>query len=161
MSWRLPGELRRRAAPDRVLAWTRSGTSELAALDTALLLPDGSDPERIPWDLVLRASWSDGRLEVSAQDRPGGAARTVVIPVAGDLGSLPEVVRDRVNASIVVQHHVALRGESGARIVARRRPGSTDLRWSVVFDPGLDAADPALRAAADAALVVLRDSLGV
>jgi hypothetical protein len=144
-----------------VLAWAVSGDSELAALDTALLLPAGSEPERIAWDLVLRASWTEGQLEVSAQDRPGGQARTHRIAFTGSPGALPDVVRDRVNASIVIQHHAPLEGERGARIVARRTPGSTELRWSVVFDPGLDPADPGLRAAADAALAVLRGSLGV
>ena len=161
MRLRPPTELRHRAAPDRVLAWTASGDSELAALDTALLLPTGSDPDRIPWDLVLRASWTEGQLEVSAQDRPGGPARTHRIAFTGSPGVLPDVVRDRVNASIVIQHHVPLDGERGARIVARRTPGSTELRWSVVFDPGLDPSDPGLRAAADEALAVLRGSLGV
>jgi hypothetical protein len=144
-----------------VLAWTESGASELAALDTALLLPVGSQVERIPWDLVLRASWSEGWLEVSAQERPGGPASTHRVPFTGRPGALPDVVRDRVNASIVLQHHVPLEGDRGARIVARRQPSSTDLRWSVVFDPGLDPSDPGLRAAADEALAVLRGSLGV
>jgi hypothetical protein len=60
-----------------------------------------------------------------------------------------------------VQRHVALRGEAGARFLGRRVPGSTDLRWSVVFDAGLDPRDPVLRARADDALAVLRSSLGV
>jgi hypothetical protein len=71
------------------------------------------------------------------------------------------VVRERVNASIVVQHHAALVGDAGARLVARRIPGSTDLRWSVVFDPGLDPSDPDLRARADEALTALRSALGI
>ena len=78
-----------------------------------------------------------------------------------DLGRLPEVVRERVTASIVIQHHVELVGERGARLLARRVPGTTDLRWSVVFDAGLDPADPELRRRADEALAVLRTSLGI
>jgi hypothetical protein len=74
---------------------------------------------------------------------------------------VPSVVRERVNASIVVQRHVELRGEVGARIVARRVPGSTELRWTVTFDAGLDPRDPDLRRRADEALDTLRTSLGV
>jgi hypothetical protein len=85
----------------------------------------------------------------------------VHVPVTGDIGTIAGVVRERVNASIVVQDRITLSGRAGARVVARRVPGSTDLRWSVVFDPGLDPGDPALRAAADAALAELRASLGV
>jgi hypothetical protein len=66
-----------------------------------------------------------------------------------------------VTSSIVVQHHAELVGERGARFVARRVPGSTDLRWSVVFDTGLDPADPELRRRADEILADLRASLGV
>ena len=83
------------------------------------------------------------------------------VPIEGDAGALPSVVKERVNASIVVSRHVELQGERGARLVARRTPGSSELRWSVVFDPGLDPADPDLRASADAALEALRGSLGV
>jgi hypothetical protein len=71
------------------------------------------------------------------------------------------VIRERVNASIVVQRRIELVGERGARFVARREPGTTDLRWSVVFDAGLDPSDPELRRRADEALAALRVSLGV
>ena len=40
-------------------------------------------------------------------------------------------------------------------------PGTTDLRWSVVFDAGLDPSDPQLRVRADDVLAGLRTSLGV
>ena len=58
-----------------------------------------------------------------------------------------------------MSERVELRGELGARIVARR--AGEGLRWTVTFDPGLDPSDPALRAEADAALAELRSTLGV
>ncbi len=70
-------------------------------------------------------------------------------------------MRERVTASIVIQHHALLDGDLGARFVARRVPGSVDLRWSVVFDAGLDPRSPDLRRRADTALAELRTSLGV
>ena len=144
-----------------MLAWLPSGASSLVATDVALLLPEGSEPARVPWDLVLRAQWAEDSLDVTVQSGPGERPVVVHVPVTGDISTLAGVVRERVNASIVVQDHVTLSGTAGARVVARRVPGSTDLRWSVVFDPGLDPSDPALRAAADAALAELRASLGV
>lgn len=161
MRLRAPAEVRARAAGERVLAWLPSGSSSLVATDVALLLPEGSEPARVPWDLVLRAQWAEDSLDVTVQSGPGGRPVVVHVPVTGDISTLAGVVRERVNASIVVQDHVTLSGTAGARVVARRVPGSTDLRWSVVFDPGLDPSDPALRAAADAALAELRASLGV
>ena len=161
MRLRAPSEVRSRAGGERVLAWLPSGASSLVATDVALLLPEGSDPARVPWDLVLRAQWAEDALEVTVQTGPGGRPVQLRVPVAGDVGTLAGVVRERVNASIVIQDRVPLTATAGARVVARRVPGSTDLRWSVVFDPGLDPTDPALRAAADAALAELRASLGV
>jgi hypothetical protein len=153
--------VRERAGRERVLAWLPSGGSSVVATERALLLPEGTDPATLPWDRVLHASWDATSIRISAQDPAGGRPVELRVPVPDDHGSLPEVVRERVKASIVVQHHVELHGEQGARLVARRTPGATELRWSVVFDPGLDPTDPVLRARADEALVVLRTALGV
>lgn len=161
MRLRPPAEVRQRVPGERVLAWLPCVGSSLVATETALVLPEGVEPGRVDWDRVLRASWEATALLLTAQDPSGGRPAELRIPVPEDHGSLPEVVRERVKASIVVQHHVELHGEQCARLVARRTPGSTDLRWSVVFDPGLDPSDPELRARADEALAVLRGSLGV
>ena len=161
MRLRPPDAVRARAGRDRVLAWVPSGDSSIVATERVLLLPAGSTPERIPWDLVLRVLWHEHTVEVTSQDVAGAPAVVHRVAYAGAPGSLPEAVRERVNASIVVIRHVELRGEQGARLVARRDPADSALRWSVVFDPGLDARDPELRRAADEALGVLRSSLGV
>jgi hypothetical protein len=144
-----------------VLAWAPSGTSSVLATETALVLPAGADPARIDWDLVLRIAWEPGVLEVSAQESAGARSQQHRIAVDGDPHVLAGVVRERVTASIVIQHHVLLDGALGARLVARRVPGSADLRWSVVFDAGLDPRDPELRREADSALVELRTALGI
>lgn len=161
MRFRTPVEVKARAGGERVLAWLPSGSSSVVATDVALHLPEGTDPARVPWDLVLRAQWVEGALDVTVQAGAGGRPVLLHVPVTGDIGTLAGVVRERVNASIVVQDRVMLTATAGARVVARRVPGSTDLRWSVVFDPGLDPSDPELRAAADAALAGLRATLGV
>lgn len=161
MRFRPPTDVRARVPGEQVLAWLPSAGSSLVATHRALLLPEGTDPERLPWDRVLHASWDARSLRITAQALDGGRPVDLRLPVPADHGSLPEVVRERVKASIVVQHHVELHGEQGARLVARRTPGDTVLRWSVVFDPGLDPADPALRARADEELARLRASLGV
>jgi hypothetical protein len=145
-----------------VLAWAPSGTSSVVATDTALVLAAGATPERIPWDLVLRAAWEPGCVEVSWQPTAGARPESVRIGVdEPDPQVLAGVVRERVTASIVVQQHAELVGELGVRLVARRVPGSADLRWSVVFDAGLDPRDPDLRQRATDALAALRGSLGV
>ena len=160
MRLRTPSEVKERVPGERVLAWAPSGASSVVATDDALVLPAGAGPDRVPWDLVLRVSWEQGGFELVSQARAGAPADTTQVPVP-DPGALPGVIKERVNASIVVARYVQLVEEGGARIVARRTPGSSELRWSVVFDPGLDPRDPALRAAADDALAALRASLGV
>jgi hypothetical protein len=158
---RPPAEVRARAQGGRVLGWLPSGGSTVIATDTALVLPEGEQPASIPWELVVRVSWGADSVEITAQERAGSRPVVHRLPVTGSPAAMAEAVRERVNASIVVQHHVELVGERGARLVARRAPGSEELRWSVVFDAGLDPSDPALRDQADAALSDLRASLGV
>jgi hypothetical protein len=153
--------VRARVPGERVLAWMPCEGSSLVATETALVLPEGREVQRLAWDLVVRAVWEPGALEVTAQTTPGARPTVHRMRFDAEPAALPGVVRERVNASIVVARHVELVGEQGARFVARRVPGSTDLRWSVVFDPGLDSTDPRLRSRADAALSELRSSLGV
>ena len=158
---RVPAELKTRAEGKRVLAWAASGSSSLAATEAGLLLPDGMDPALLPWDLILRASWEHDQAEIVYQPSAGEAPRTLAVPVQGELDVLAAVVREQVMGSIVVQHHVELIGEAGARLIARRIPGETEFRWSVVFDPGIDTKDQWVRDQVDAALRSLRSSLGV
>jgi len=160
-SLRPPAEVRARAGGERVLAWLPSEGSSVVATQDELLLPEGMEPARVRWDLVLRAVWVDEAVDLTVQSGAGGRPVQLHVPVVGAADTLAGVVRERVNASIVVQHHAALEGDAGARFVARRVPGSTDLRWSVVFDPGLDPSDPHLRARADDALAEFRSSLGI
>lgn len=158
-------------AGERLLAWSRVTPAGFAvATDAALYLPvdatvarpvDQAAPVglRLGWDLIAKATFSDaavlvveGRQEPRARDR----AWRVVLE---DPGSLPTVVYERVTSSVVVSERVPLRGDLGARIVARR--AGDGLRWTVTFDAGLDPDDPVVRAEADAAVAELRATLGV
>lgn len=157
---RPPAEVRQIALPDeRVLAWAPTRSAGYAvATDAALYLPV-PDTVRLAWDLITKATFSDeavlvveGRPEPRARDRAWRA-------VLDEPGALPTVVYERVTSSVVVSERVTLRGDLGARIVARRT--GDGLRWTVTFDAGLDPGDPALRVEADAAVAELRSALGV
>lgn len=149
MMGRAPSEVRQRVR--KPLAWAPVGGEWVIATTEQLLLPFR---EPITWDLVVRAAWDEPVLELQL---PDGPYRLVIERP----GNIPRVVNERVKASVVIQHHVALAGEKGVRIVARRRPGTTDVTWRVTFDAGLDRTDPQLRAAADAALRDLRTTMGL
>lgn len=151
MMGRAPREVRERAAGQKALAWAPVAGDWVVATSQSLLLPL-RDP--ITWDRVVRAAWDEPVLELQL---PDGLYRLVIERP----GNIPQVVNERVKASVVIQHHVPLRGDKGVRLVARRRPGGTDVTWRVTFDSGLDPRDPDLRDQADLALQELRTSIGL
>jgi len=163
---RLPAEIRARIGREHVLGWgtwqaSRFELGHVVATNLALHLiksVDGVDSV-LPWDIFVSASWNEPQLDVVVQQSAGEppVRRSLTLP---EPGHVPEAVRDRVTSSIVFSTQLALVGDRGARFTARRVPGTPELRWSVVFDPGLDSSDPDLRGAAEARLADLRTQLG-
>lgn len=158
---------------ERILAWAQVTTMEEATIFVvasakALYIPSlkpwgGTDQmRRLPWRMIDRAHWESPILTVVAGD--DGADRTWRIDLLTP-GNLPEFVRERVMATIVVSEHVLLVGDQGVRLVARRPESDVDADagydWSMTFDPGLDSSDPDIGAAAQRALSHLRDTFGV
>jgi hypothetical protein len=141
--------------------------SYLVATDRAMYWPlNGSGHERTAWDRMAGASWQDetSTLVFARTDQPP-------MPFAvEDPGLLPETVRERVTASIVVSRHVALRGRQGVRITARRQADGpamaeadqlvAELRWELIYDDGVDQTDQAIRDAANTALTAIKHEVG-
>ncbi|WP_283134872.1 hypothetical protein [Rhizohabitans arisaemae] len=152
--------LRRRKPPapatlergERVLAFgTASEDAYVVATDQALHLPGGT---RLPWYRFDHVRWREGHLSI--QDTDG---EKYAVPLVHE-GRLPEVVRERVTSSIVVNRHVRLDERGGVRLVARRVPGAAEFTWTQVFDAGLDPEDPEVRELAAEALRLIRLRLG-
>lgn len=163
----LPAEFRDQVTlerGERPVAWgTASGAEALVpivATDRALHVGPLAHPSRLPWDRCVRATWEEPVLDLVVQPVPGGPTRSLALRLV-EMGELPVVIRERITDSVVAQHHVVLRGDKGARLVARRVADDASVRWSVVFDAGLDPRDPELRREADAALAELRSQLGI
>lgn len=137
---------------------TPSGAA-VAVTAQALYLPTRTgEVRRVPWDDVTHATWEPPVLEVHT----GGPPLRVLLD---EPGRVPEAVRERVTASIVVSERVELVGVgsldgAGAQITGRRSAEGTQLRWTITFDHGLDPADPELRAAADRELARIKDWYG-
>src|SRR5919197_442743 len=129
--------------------------SYVVATDRALHLPTPDGSIRLPWERVEQAAWQDGWLHI--RENAGAAEHHIRLT---DPGSVPETVQERVTATIVINHQARLPGGERVRIVGRRPPGG-DVRWTFVFDAGLDPDDPELRAQAGRLLATLRRQTGL
>ncbi|MEV7007780.1 hypothetical protein [Streptosporangium sp. NPDC051022] len=148
---RTPAEVRAAVAPtDRVLTYAEGPDGYVIATDKALYL-GGS---RLPWFQVDRGTWDEEGLTVVTT---AGQTHRALLP---EPGRVPEAVRERVTASIVVSQYAPLDARGGVRLVARRTDDDRMI-WEFVFDPGMDPTDPGLRALAEQALEETRRSFGV
>ncbi|MEU4836297.1 hypothetical protein [Streptosporangium sp. NPDC023615] len=148
---RMPAEVRAAVVPgDRVLTYAEGPGGHVIATDRALYLGGA----RLPWFQVDRGMWDEEGLTVVTTD---GRSHRALLP---EPGRIPETVRERVTASIVVNQYVPLDARGGVRLVARKADADR-LVWEFVFDAGLDPEDPGLRALAEQALEETRRSFGV
>jgi hypothetical protein len=164
--------LGRRARPavevepgERVLAWADTTDGAVAAgTREAFYLTDasGASPLRLPWEQVEAAGWDrdESILRIAEVGSWGEERPTHRVPL-DDPRDLLQLVRERVTASIVLQRHVPVADRRGLRVVARRSPvGDAPMEWFFEYDAGVDPDDPAVRAAASAALARARADTG-
>lgn len=143
---------------ERVLAAARLADGSWAAATPNALLLVGL---RLDWISTAHAEWDHESSTLQVQEMPtGGTDAAIHRLVLEAPGLLPEVVFERVTASIVASRHVPVQGRAGVRVVARRAPGQDDPVWQVVVDRGLDPADPRVDAANEAVIADLRRELG-
>ncbi|MFT4296516.1 MAG: hypothetical protein QM582_13995 [Micropruina sp.] len=136
----------------RVLAWARSADGAVVGLADRLAVRTSESWRFIGWHEIGSGGWdaATGTLRWQLSD---GTADAVVLD---DPGSLPDLFRERVDASIVVQERFELTRGRAAMIVARRRlDGSrTPLQWTLTRHGG--SFDTAQADQADAELARLR-----
>jgi hypothetical protein len=155
-------ELLAGSSGERLLAWGELTDGRVVACtDLAIHIPDFG---RVAWDQVVRGAWSEEFLDLVVQGAPG--ARPPQLRLRFDApGQVPGVVRERVQWTVVASHQAQLThpdGRTGSATLNARRSAETGaVRWGVVFDAGIDSADPGWRAAADGALADLRERLGI
>ncbi len=152
---RLPADLRTRVSlrdGERIVAWATAGAEPVVATSQALYL----GPERLRWDQIAKANWDTGKLTLLIES---AHVRTVELELT-DGDDLVDAVHSLVTLSVVVSEHVELGPGAGARLIARRDSDTSVIRWSVIFDSGLDAKDPRLRTLASARLEEFRQATG-
>ena len=163
-----PPEAVARLDPDeRVVSWAPAPGGAVVATPLGLWLP--GVPDRLPWHLIDKVIWRSNTLTlIPAVDSGGGVLveqppRSVRLEQPRDI---PQNVRARIERAIAFTRHHALPGAEGAgvrrgvRVVGRRVPGQDGVSWQLVFDPGVDRDDPAVRAAASAFVDQARAELG-
>jgi hypothetical protein len=156
---RPPEPVRTAVAGDRdenVLAWGALVRDEgwLAATSRGLrvLGSDGAS-SLLPWHQIGTARWAatadgGGHFTVTplTEVEPGVQAR---LPqrryTLADVGDLPDVVRRRVDQTVVASRRFPLPDRGGVLLVARRVPGQAAREWTVVFDDEADRGNPAAR----------------
>lgn len=148
---------------ERVIAWGVGDSkdpegSHVVATDQALY--EQRSGIRLAWQDVIKGTWEQPDFVIDYQG-VGGPRRLRIH--LDDPRELPAAVRDRVTDTVVISEYRELTEDAGAHFVARRSPGGglDGIGWSVVFDAGIDPADPILRAKADEVLGELRGSLGI
>jgi hypothetical protein len=148
---------------ERVLAAARLRNGGwLVATTLALHVtgPEGSaETSRHSWDRVAGAVWSDTAAMLQVTWVDGG--RQLVVELAGEDGLLPEVVRERVEASVVLTRRFEVQGRRGVRVAIRRAHHGAELRTQVVADRGVDLTDPAIAARVAVELADLREQVGM
>ena len=138
---------------ERLLAWSvLVGGGAAAATTTRLRIatPRGATVVK-PWVAVDHAVWDqDSRTLVVWWV---GSRRTTPLEIQDDIGRLPEVVRERVQSSVVLTASVPLPNGQAGRVALRRGPEGA-LSAQALVPPGVKENDPAvaplLAAAVDA-----------
>jgi hypothetical protein len=147
-------ELGRLRSGERLLAWSLlvgGGAAAATIKDLRIVTPRGKKIIR-PWVDVDHAVWEQesGMLVIWWVD----SRQTTPLEIQDDVGRLPEVIRERVQSSVVLTASVALPGGRPGR-VALRRTTDGQLSAQSLVPPGVKRDSPqvaALLAAAEAAL---------
>lgn len=123
----------------RVLAVGRTdGDRPVAGLPDRLAIRNPDGWRCVAWQAIDRGGWDPATAEL--RWTCGGVEGSVHLT---EIGRLPDLFRERVAASIVLQQTVELGGRKRATITARRDPGvaSGPIEWRVALPPGELGAD--------------------
>lgn len=147
---------------ERLLTWGRDDTTGGVVVASNHRLyavsPDGEVVLDRPWHLVDAGSWSHDAflLTVTWVDRQRPAQW-----VLKEATLLPETLRERVQASVVIAQKLDLGERRSARVVIRQDLASGELVEQVVLGRGVRAGDPGVEEATGAALADLKEQVGL
>lgn len=135
---------------ERVQAWAEAtDRSYLVATRRGLHLTKGEETRLLGWHEITKAVWREGQLTVVESAELDDSEIMDLPPWTVELrepGTLAVVIRQRVEASVVITRQERVAGGS-VRIVGRKVAGVDGLLWQFRADADLDTGDPRIRAA--------------
>lgn len=161
-----PGDAAHRSRPpldrgERVLVSERAeGSAPVVATTRALHHRGPVGWLRLPWEEIGRVRWDAAKHTLELIRFTGGSPAMVTVRLNPPT-RLPSVVKERVTATILVSTRVELDGWGYANVVARCRPGTSDVVWIVQLAAGSDPDDGAVQVRVDQAIHDLRRHLGL
>jgi hypothetical protein len=149
--------------PTRVLAWAEAtdgyviGSAAVLSASgstSSIARPEGEDWRHVGWHEIERGGWNAETRRLTWAEYGG---RRGSLELIGP-GRLPELFRERVAASIVVERFVAVSGERGVVVNGRRdlAAASPVIAGHATLGRGLSWRTPGLREAVDAAMAELQ-----
>ncbi|HET9872608.1 MAG TPA: hypothetical protein VFP89_08450 [Propionibacteriaceae bacterium] len=138
----------------RILAWARTAEGVCIGTLGRLSYGDGEHWVHVGWHDIERGGWNAETAELTWTLYDGSSGR-LELP---EPGRMPELFRERVAASIVLERFVPVRGGRGLRIVGRRELGQPDagITWHTTLGRGLNPDDEGVQAVAERALAAVR-----
>jgi hypothetical protein len=161
---RLPSEVRAAvelAPRERVLSWGREAASGTTVVATNhALCAVGATGERTlrrPWHEVDGGTWSAELATLTVTWIDGSRPSQWAL---GATSLVPETLRERVQASVVLAQRIELGPRRTAKVALRQDLATGDLVEQVVLGRGVRPDDPELAARTDASLAYLREQVG-
>jgi hypothetical protein len=150
---------------EKLLAWAvedGSGVTVVAGRHRLYAVTPGPDGPQLtlsrPWHLVDAGLWSgeDGSLRVTWVDGERPARFVLTEP-----GALPETLRERVQASVVIVEAIELPNRRSARVVVRKDLATGELLSQALLGPGVRSTDPGVSEQVREGLARVREQVGL
>ncbi len=138
----------------RILAWARAKDGYGVGSPSALSYGDEPGWTHIGWHQIEQGGWDTDTSRL-AWTLYGGRRGSIEL---SEPGRLPELFRERVAASIVLEKFVPILGNRGVTISGRRdlSHGDVPITWNSTLGRGLTWQTEGVKAAADEAVAAVR-----
>lgn len=142
--------------PTRILAWAEAAEGYAVGSAAVLSIGVAGDEEwrHVGWHEIEHGGWNAETRKLSWAEY-GGRRGSVELTGAG---RLPELFRERIAASIVVEQFVPISGDRGVVVNGRRDLAGSNpvFSWHATLGRGLTWRTPGLRETVDQAMAELR-----